>query len=417
MNFGTPIFGVVVITLALGPQFLAEGFMTSFAPSESTILAPYVIHSSRRLMPLNSLVSSDDYVVDMPSTTKNPSYDALVDAVGFNASAATTLLSELGKMREQGASREIMDSFLDDLLLKGPDSPLPFWARSKRLGRFSRRACLFSLRRTLDRTTPPPNDNEGDEEDDEEAIRRRRRTLVSVLRSIVSEAAETTESKDPLIVRVEKRAIRAEKDDASNLRNRLPEGLETPKYEIVPSGVTGGKNIEIRRYERYSVCAVSMTKPRPASSGNTDAKVQMPEMSGASSFGALAGYLFGKNEQSTAMKMTTPVFTSQLAEGDKQMEFVLPSNYWDSVTLAPKPFSESGVTLQEKNPGYRAVLMFGGYASKKEVERRKKDLITSLNRGLEWKAIDEEPTVAQYNDPFTPAWKRLNEVSIGVERR
>jgi len=276
---------------------------------------------------------------------------------------------------------------------------------------------MFSLRRTLDRTTPPANDNEEDNKEKEQAaVQRRQRTLVSVLRSIVSEAAGTSDSKEPLIIRVEKRAIKAEKDDVANLRKRLPEGLETPKYDIIASEIGGAKYIEIRKYEPYSVCAVSMTKPRPSSAGEMDAKVQMPEMSGASSFGALAGYLFGKNVESTAMKMTTPVFTSPLAEGDRQMEFVLPSNYWDSVSLAPKPFAESGVTLQEKNPGYRAVLMFGGYASKKEVERRKKDLLVAVGKGSEWRPIAEEPMVAQYNDPFTPAWKRLNEVSIAVER-
>jgi SOUL heme-binding protein len=419
MNFRISYFRMALIALVASPQFVAEGFGVPLPIYDSTIIdsnSKY-LQSPRSPAPLRSAVSYEDSTGDPSSISGEQTYATLVDAIGFNASAATTLLSELGKLRERGASRETVNAFLDDLLSKGPDSPLPFWARSKRLGRFSRRARMSSLRRTIDRTTPPANDNEDSNKEQEQVAERRRRTLVSVLRSIVSEAEEEVASKDPLIVRVEKRAIQAEKDDATNLRNRLPQGLETPKYEIIPSQFTGSKNIEIRKYAPYSVCAVSMNKPRPASSGKTDAKLQMPEMGGASSFGALAGYLFGKNEESTAMKMTTPVFTSPLAEGDRQMEFVLPSNYWDSVTTAPKPFSDSGVTLQEKRQGYRAVLMFGGYASKTEVERRKKDLFAALDNDLEWKSIDEEPTVAQYNDPFTPAWKRLNEVSIGVEHK
>jgi len=408
---------VFVAALLILPRFIAEGFVAPMLSSESALLNSEPRHFDSTLVMLNSVASSQESSSEIQSRRDVQGYETLVDAIGFNASAATTLLSTLGMMREQGVPRETMESFLDELLLQGPDAPLPFWARARHLGRFSRRARMFSLRRTLDRTTPPANDNENGNESEDELVRRRRRTLISVLRSIGSEGGETAKSKEPLIVRVEKRAIQAEKDDASNLRNRLPEGLETPKYEIIASGVAGSKNIEIRRYEPYSVCAVSMTKPRPLSSGKTDATVQMPEMSGASSFGALAGYLFGKNQESTAMKMTTPVFTSPLAEGDRQMEFVLPSNYWDAVQLAPKPFSESGVTLQQIEPGCRAVVMFGGYASRKEVERRTQVLLAAVGKNEDWKAVNEEATVAQYNDPFTPAWKRLNEVSISVEPR
>jgi hypothetical protein len=341
----------------------------------------------------------------------------LYEAITFNATAAWQLLSKISTMRETGKSEE----YLDALLVNGPDSSLPFWTRSKRLAKFSRRARMASFRRTLDRTTPPLSDNESTVADDdkEQELRRRRRALVALLRTLANEVNidSTTNPKEPLIVRIERRSIRAEKDDATNLRNRLPDGLETPDYDIIASAIAGGKNVEIRKYKPYSVCAVSMNKPRPVDSSKTDAKVQMPEMSGASSFGALAGYLFGKNDQSTAMKMTTPVFTSPLGEGDRQMEFVLPSNYWGSVVSAPKPLEESGVTLQEKASEDRAVIMFGGYASKKEVDRRKKELVAALSRDPEWKMLDEKVTVAQYNDPFTVPWKRLNEVSVRVERR
>mmetsp|Transcript_22126 Transcript_22126/g.45249 ORF Transcript_22126/g.45249 Transcript_22126/m.45249 type:complete len:104 (+) Transcript_22126:510-821(+) len=90
-------------------------------------------------------------------------------------------------------------------------------------------------------------------------------------------------------------------------------------------------------------------------SGNTSgsdkesaAKLSNPQLSGATSFGALAGYLFGKNEQSKAMKMTTPVFTE--GEGDlKKMSFVLPSDYWTDggVNEAPKPLSDNGKRRKE----------------------------------------------------------------------
>jgi hypothetical protein len=368
-------------------------------------------------MPLKSASSSEETISGNKVGVDDVSMASLKEAIGFNSSAASDLLSKISKMRQDGTSRETIDAFLDEILRKGPDSHLPFWTRSKRMARFSRRARMASLRRTLDRTTPPLSDNEDGTDDEEKVAQRRRRALLALLSSLSNESDAGSSSKEPFIVSLERRAIQAEKDDATNLRNRLPEGLETPKYDIVAPSISGGKNVEIRHYKPYSVCAVSMNKPRPAESSKTDAKLQMPEMSGASSFGALAGYLFGKNDQSTAMKMTTPVFTSPLQEGDRQMEFVLPSTYWDSVGSAPQPFSESGVTLQEKASEDRAVIMFGGYASKNEVERRMKELISALSKDPEWKMLAEEATVAQYNDPFTVPWKRLNEVYVGVERR
>jgi hypothetical protein len=37
-----------------------------------------------------------------------------------------------------------------------------------------------------------------------------------------------------------------------------------------------------------------------------------------------------------------------------------------------------------------------------------------LKNDSQWKADEKEATVAQYNDPFTVPWRRLNEVSIKV---
>lgn len=410
-----PIHCVIFVTLA---QHVADAFVATYPlKSVHSTGSLSTIHTPRPtldLLALKSKGSTQNFVDDKEDVVDVLPIQLLHEAIAFNASAATDVLSEIGQMRERGTVEE----YLNGLLLSGPDSSHPFWTRSKRLARFSRRARMASLRRTLDRTTPPISDNESGNDDKDQYMQRRRRALVALLRSIANDTETDASSKVPFIVRIERRAIQAEKDDANDLRSRLPEGLETPQYDIIASSISGGRNVEIRKYKQYSVCAVSMNKPRPMDSSKTDAKVQMPEMSGASSFGALAGYLFGKNEQSTAMKMTTPVFTSPLQEeGDRQMEFVLPSNYWTSVGSAPKPLQESGVTLQEKPPEDRAVIMFGGYASKKEVDRRKKELVAALSRDSEWKMLDQEVTVAQYNDPFTVPWKRLNEVSARVGRR
>ena len=52
----------------------------------------------------------------------------------------------------------------------------------------------------------------------------------------------------------------------------------------------------------------------------------------------------------------------------------------------------------------------------KEVEKRKKQLKDALAKDASWAIADEteEATIAEYNDPFTVPWKRLNEVSYRI---
>ena len=62
--------------------------------------------------------------------------------------------------------------------------------------------------------------------------------------------------------------------------------------------------------------------------------------------------------------------------------------------------------------------MFSGYASKKEAEKRKKELLSTLSKSdSKWKAVEDTLTLAQYNDPFTVPWKRVNEVSVKVQKQ
>ena len=352
------------------------------------------------------------------------SLSLLNDAIGFNVSAADSLLSAIEEIRKTGNDpQKEIEVYLNNLLAYGPDASLPFWCKPRKMARFSRRARMACLKRTLDMSTPNDlsNNNESgdeqDQEDEERRLFRRRRALVALLRSL---SLEDSNSKVPAIVRLERRAREASREGSLDLKSRLPDGLETPDYEVLMERTVGKRKVEIRRYKPYSVCSVSMGKPRPVDSSKTDATVQMPEVNGASSFGALAGYLFGKNDKSTAMKMTTPVFTSPgTQDGDKEMEFVMPSEYWDAEKLstAPQPLTGSGVTLKQRESQDRAVLMFGGYASKKEVVKRKKELLDVLSKDSQWKIAEEDAYVAQYNDPFTVPWKRLNEVSILVVER
>lgn len=391
--------------------------------------------------------------------------------LSFNSSAAADLLVELQSIRDeqqqqqpppppQQGRRSNVDEVLAELLAQGPDRRRRFslWSAVFLRPRYSQRARLARLARTLDLTTPPPaQQGDGDDGNDtaESQGRRRQRALLSLLRTLAQPAEaggfvlpkNDTGSKIPAICIVEKRAA-AELKAASveSLVSRRPTDLETPAYAVLQqlrrrAGENGG--VEIRRYEPYAVCTVSMNQSwqqRPVDL-RTDAALAEPAKGGVKAFGALAGYLFGKNDASTAMKMTTPVLmtttntamtttdttdnssttsTSSGSSGNiRQMSFILPSAYWNGGgggLAAPAPLEGSGVSIAQVAGETRAARPFGGYANR--VAERQQALLDRLRNDKEWEVVPGAmPVLAQYNDPFTPPWKRLNEVSVAVRPR
>lgn len=369
---------------------------------------------------------------DDTTSTRTETKTLLENALNADADAATKILDAISSFRQNSAQVE-MTAFLDNILDMVDGGKKPIWTRLRITSKISRRSRLSALSRLLDISTPEAGDNEVDTDTEEAKKGRRRRALVVALRSLVvsvsvsvSEPSAETETenenevaptrKGASIYSIEKAARKDLKEALSSqdMESRLPPGLETPKYIVTVKRA----KFEIREYEAFTVCSVPMAKPRPDATA-TDQKISQPQLSGASSFGALAGYLFGKNQQETAMKMTTPVFTTGDGDG-KEMAFVLPSTYWDedSLSKAPSPLENSLVKLKREIGGQRAVVMFGGLATSKEVELRKQQLMTSLKADKEWGAVENATvTVAQYNDPFTPPWKRLNEVSVPVQNK
>lgn len=354
----------------------------------------------------------------------------------FNSSEASSLLDDVAKLRKQQQSNgegDDMNLFLDSLLHSLDSTKLPVWARIKFLARFSKRARLSSLRRTLRHVTPPPSEQEdrmrdAKEEIDDDFQRRRRRALLSLLRTLAAPPQDgfvgcTTTGRQrsiPAIRQIEVKALAEQTASKSTTANtmlqRRPTDLETPKYTVLsgdnntPADSRGGW-FQIRSYEPFRVCTVSLLQERKANP-EMDATLNEPAKGNIKAFGALAGYLFGKNQDSKAMKMTTPVLTTE----DKRMSFVLPSEYWGDPAAAPQPLVGSGVTVENVEPATRAVVMFGGYAV--NVAERKKQLLLLVDNDKEWMVVPgETPVLAQYNDPFTPPWKRLNEVSIAVQKR
>jgi hypothetical protein len=334
----------------------------------------------------------------------------------FDSSSAKKISQDIASMRNSGTEQKVMNQLLGRLLSDGPDARLPFWSRFRFLSRYSRRARLSSLRRTLTLTTPPPSVEDEVEDTPEDQQRRRRRALLSLLRILADSTDEASSDSVPAITSLEKRAKKDRNSKPSgDMRSRLPVDLETPQYDVVIER----SGYEIRRYDAFSICSVSMSEGRPVDAYKTDAVVSDPKLGGARAFGALAGYLFGKNQESQPMSMTTPVINRGEME-DKTMSFVLPSEFWKDggLSLAPQPLEGSGVTLELVESDERAIIMFGGYASKSEVDAKKRQLFEKLKHDKEWEAVEDDLAVlAQYNDPFTPPWKRLNEVSVAVRSR
>jgi hypothetical protein len=361
----------------------------------------------------NSDVSSSSRSTDATQEDSITTNNLLDRALNGDTHSVSRLLDTIGSLRENPSSDQTLENFLDDILEKVDHGRKPFWTRIRYTSKLSRRSRLAALHRLLNMSTPQAAAEENDTLEAKKS--RRRRALVVALRSFVPKDKGQSDEKKGLTIYDIERAARKdlkEQSSAKDMESRLPSGLETPKYSVISKY----PKYEIRNYESFSVCSVPMSKPRPDASV-TDEKVSQPQLMGASSFGALAGYLFGKNEEQTAMKMTTPVLT--VGEGDeREMSFVLPSTYWDedSLSKAPTPLRNSLVQLKRDEGGTRAVVMFGGFASSKEVEAKKNELIKNLNSNKEWCIVPGSPlTLAQYNDPFTPPWKRRNEVSVLVQ--
>ncbi len=95
------------------------------------------------------------------------------------------------------------------------------------------------------------------------------------------------------------------------------------------------------------------------------------------------------------------------------MEFVLPETYWKDLGKAPAPVSNVELTYGEG--GLVAASYYGGYATKDEVARRSAELVAAIEASDY--AVAGETYSAAYNDPFTPPWRRRNEVLVAVERR
>ena len=124
-------------------------------------------------------------------------------------------------------------------------------------------------------------------------------------------------------------------------------------------------------------------------------------------FKVLAGYIFGGNAEEEKIAMTAPV--QQSMAGEKEMAFMMPAEY----TLEDLPQPEDQRVSFLEAPAYTAaVIQFSGWASAEKADENWQQLRRFLiAEGID---ITGEPTLNQYNPPWTLPFMRRNEIIVPV---
>jgi len=201
--------------------------------------------------------------------------------------------------------------------------------------------------------------------------------------------------------------------EARNVFLEKPEGLEEPAYTVVEENDL----YEIRSYEAYTVVSTTV-------SSGTDT-LALDGMAAGSAFNTLASYIFGANDQSKAMDMTTPVTTT--SAGD--MRFYVKTTDNESI---PQPTAntsgdKNGENMDENNSGIEivrvpaallAIRNFAGFVTDGEVARQKDTLLQALEMDSVELDVAHGAVVPhvifQYNSPFTLPMVRRNEIGLPV---
>jgi hypothetical protein len=168
-------------------------------------------------------------------------------------------------------------------------------------------------------------------------------------------------------------------------------GIEKQRYEVIKNE----KDFEIRYYPPATFATI-----------RSSAKTYR-EISG-SGFRKIAGYIFGNNEASSKIAMTSPVHMDISDEGSS-MSFVMPSAY--DIKKLPRP-NDADVQLHETKGEYAAAIEFGGYANDQSIKKHAAQLAQLLNeKGI--KTIGHFRYLG-YNPPYQFIGRK-NEVIVAID--
>ena len=163
--------------------------------------------------------------------------------------------------------------------------------------------------------------------------------------------------------------------------------IEEPVYQVEKAWET--EQIEIRAYAPRVMAITDMAED--SNSG----------------FRVLAGYIFGGNAEEEKIAMTAPV--QQSMAGEKEMAFMMPAEY--ALEDLPKP-EDQRVSFREAPAYTAAVIQFSGWASAEKADENWQQLRRCLiAEGID---ITGEPTLNQYNPPWTLPFMRRNEIIVPV---
>ena len=189
---------------------------------------------------------------------------------------------------------------------------------------------------------------------------------------------------------------------------------EEPKYVMLEKS----EPFELRAYAPRIIAEVKVE-------GDLDA-------ASSQGFRLIAAYIFGKNQVSQKIAMTTPVGiessdqskSAQIAmtapvmiEGNQSSDmnakhqwtvsFVMPAEY--TLDTLPKPL-DSQVKIREVPSEKRAVITFSGFYNEDKVQE-KTQALRDWMKSKNVKLIGE-PQFARYNPPWTLPFMRRNEIMI-----
>ena len=163
--------------------------------------------------------------------------------------------------------------------------------------------------------------------------------------------------------------------------------IEEPVYQVEKAWEA--EQIEIRAYAPRIMAVTGM---------NEDSD---------SGFRVLAGYIFGGNAEEQKIAMTAPV--QQTMAGEKEMAFMMPAEY--ALKDLPQP-EDQRVSFREAPAYTAAVIQFSGWASAEKADENWQQLRRFLiAEGID---ITGEPTLNQYNPPWTLPFMRRNEIIVPV---
>ena len=163
--------------------------------------------------------------------------------------------------------------------------------------------------------------------------------------------------------------------------------IEEPVYQVEKAWEA--EQIEIRAYAPRIMAVTGM---------NEDSD---------SGFRVLAGYIFGGNAEEQKIAMTAPV--QQTMAGEKEMAFMMPAEY--ALKDLPQP-EDQRVSFREAPAYTAAVIQFSGWASAEKADENWQQLKRFLiAEGID---ITGEPTLNQYNPPWTLPFMRRNEIIVPV---